>query len=69
MTPSELARAAGFKTVAELADAIGVKPPSLYQWREVPAKRAVQIEQLSEGRLQRHVMRPDLWPAPEGGAA
>lgn len=69
MSPKELARAAGFNSVADLAAAIGVKAPSLYQWRAIPASRAVQIEQVSEGRLPRHVMRPDLWPAPEGEAA
>jgi DNA-binding transcriptional regulator YdaS (Cro superfamily) len=64
VNPKELAEAAGFKTVTDLAAALGIKPPSINQWRRVPAERAVQIEKVSGGKLPRHKMRPDLFPAP-----
>lgn len=64
MDPKQLARDAGFESVTALASALGIKAPSINQWREVPAKRAVQIEAVSGGKLPRHVLRPDLWPAP-----
>ena len=65
-TPVELAKAAGFETVTALADALNIKAPSINQWDRVPAERAVQIEQVSNGKLPRHLIRPDLWSAPKG---
>ncbi|MCC6530947.1 MAG: helix-turn-helix domain-containing protein [Burkholderiales bacterium] len=42
-----------FGGAAKLADAIGVRAPSIYSWGErVPWRRQIQLEQLSRGALK-----------------
>jgi hypothetical protein len=60
-----LANRAGFKTVADLADALGIKAPSINQWEKIPPIRAVEIERVSGGKVTRAELRPDIF----GGAA
>jgi DNA-binding transcriptional regulator YdaS (Cro superfamily) len=59
----------------KLGEKIGVTGRAIYKWRAawnagnvraIPATRAVQIEQAVG--LDRHVMRPDLWPTPSEAA-
>lgn len=51
----------------ELARQLGIKPPSVYEWkvrRRIPAERVLEIERLTG--ISRHDLRPDVYgPAPE----
>ncbi len=51
--------------VPALADMLGVKRQTFYQWQRVPAERVLQIETATQGKLTRHEMRPDLYPQGE----
>jgi len=48
---------------AELAAACGVSYESVRKWRKngVPADRCLQIEQITEGKVTRADLRPDLF--------
>lgn len=54
--------------VSKLADAIGLKPNVVSNWRlrkQVPAERCVAIEDATGGQVTRHDLRPDVFgPAP-----
>jgi len=55
---------------AALARAINVTPQAISQWDRVPAERALAVEQATGGKVTRHQLRPDLYPASqENGAA
>lgn len=56
-----IANKAGFRTITDLAKALGISTPSIVQWKKIPAERAVQIEQVSGGRVTRRELRPDLY--------
>lgn len=64
MTPTEAielaAKLVGGK--AALAGSLKVSPPTVSQWssgsRPVPAERALQIEELTKGRVRREVLCP-----------
>jgi len=49
--------------VASLARAIGIAQPSVSGWSRIPAERVLAVEALT--RLQRSVLRPDLYGPPE----
>ena len=56
-------------TQSGLAKKVGVTPQAVQQWLAagvVPAKRVLQIETATEGRVTRGELRPDLYP-PEAG--
>jgi DNA-binding transcriptional regulator YdaS (Cro superfamily) len=63
MNPKQLAEKAGFKTVTALADALKIKAPSLFQWKKIPAERAAQLEEITNGRVTLKMLRPDLFPS------
>jgi DNA-binding transcriptional regulator YdaS (Cro superfamily) len=46
-----------------LAEAMGLTVMAIHQWetRQVPAERAVQIEQITGGKVKRQELRPDLY--------
>ena len=44
---------------ASLARKLGIKPPSIYSWREIPHKRLTQIEAITG--IPREELRPDLF--------
>lgn len=48
---------------AALARALGIAQPSIAGWRRVPATRVLAVEAASG--VPRHVLRPDVFPAPE----
>lgn len=52
-------------TQTELARRLGVQKPAVSRWesgaRRIPAERAVQIELVTEGKIPRHITRPDLF--------
>ncbi len=66
MTPQQaVAKAAGlFDSHADFAKKLGVKPPTVSQWlssaRPVPVSRALQIEKLTGGQVDRKVLCPDF---------
>jgi len=47
-----------------LAKACGVSYQAVYKWRMtgVSAERAIQIEEVTQGGVTRHELRPDLFP-------
>jgi DNA-binding transcriptional regulator YdaS (Cro superfamily) len=55
--------------VTRLAEILGIKRPALYQWTRVPAERVASIEEATEGKVTRHQLRPDLYPADREHAA
>jgi hypothetical protein len=50
-----------------LAAHLGIKAPSIYSWKRVPAERARAVSKITGIPL--HVLRPDVWPAPLAVAA
>lgn len=57
------------KSIKATADALGVKPPTVCQWRAgkrpVPPRRCVELEQLTGGVISRKELRADwagIWP-------
>jgi DNA-binding transcriptional regulator YdaS (Cro superfamily) len=57
---------------AELARRLGCSKQLVSHWRtgrqRVPAETALDIERVSDGKIIRHELRPDLWPAPQEAA-
>ncbi|WP_038153445.1 Cro/CI family transcriptional regulator [Trabulsiella guamensis] len=48
-----------FGGVSKVADALGIKHPSVSEWREViPECRAYQLEKITSGKLK---FRPELY--------
>lgn len=56
-----------FGSLKKLADKMGVSWNCIYQWKargqQIPLKNIAIIEQLSEGRITRQMMRPDKFNA------
>lgn len=50
-----------FGSIRAAADAMEIEPPAIYQWDVVPPKRAIHIESLTQGRIQRCLLRPDYF--------
>ncbi|MDX2224926.1 MAG: pyruvate, phosphate dikinase [Rhodospirillaceae bacterium] len=55
--------------VAALARAINVTPQAVSQWDRVPAERVLAVETATAGKVSRHDLRPDLYPAAGGAPA
>ena len=43
-----------------LADALGIRAPSIAGWTQIPAERVLHIEKITG--VSRHILRPDLYP-------
>ena len=54
--------------VSRLAKQLDCKRQALHQWDEVPRGRVLEIEEITLGAVQRHEMRPDIYPPPKEGA-
>lgn len=56
-------------SVSALAERLGVKPPTVYQWktedRPVPPRLAIAIEREWPGVATVHDLRPDVFGLPE----
>jgi len=56
-----------FGTLKALAEQMGVTYNCVYMWkargRQIPLKNLAKIEQLSDGRITRQMMRPDKFNA------
>jgi DNA-binding transcriptional regulator YdaS (Cro superfamily) len=51
-----------------LANLCGVKQAHVWKWlrmERIPAERAIQIELVTEGRVTRQDLRPDIFGAPK----
>jgi DNA-binding transcriptional regulator YdaS (Cro superfamily) len=62
-TPLEVA-IAHIGSQQALADLLGVKPPSVSEWRKrgrPPAERCIAIEDATGGQVTRYALRPDVF--------
>jgi hypothetical protein len=53
-----------FGTLYRLAMLLGIRETAVYQWRSranIPIKHIRKIEELSEGRITREMLRPDIF--------
>lgn len=52
---------------AQLARILGVSQPNVWHWlhkaERVPAEYVIKIEQATDGKVSRHELRPDIYPA------
>lgn len=55
--------------ISKLANILGVRRQTFYQWRRVPSVRVLAIEAATDGKVSRHEIRPDLYPEDHAGAA
>jgi hypothetical protein len=62
MNPMDLLRIE-FRTLENLANQLGIPANTVYQWGKtnIPFRWIKDIEQLSELRLTREMLRPDLF--------
>jgi DNA-binding transcriptional regulator YdaS (Cro superfamily) len=49
-------------TAPLIAEALGILPGGVWQWRRVPAQHVLTIERLL--KIPRYRIRPDLYPPP-----
>jgi DNA-binding transcriptional regulator YdaS (Cro superfamily) len=55
---------AEFGSITKLAEQLEIRPSAVYNWADrgqVPIKHLKRILELSEGRLTKEIMRPDLF--------
>lgn len=45
-----------------LSRTLGISEAAPYHWRQIPAHHVLAIEAATGGRLNRHALRPDLYP-------
>ena len=48
---------------AALARRLGIKQPSVFGWKKVPARRAIAVEAITG--IPRERLRPDIYPPQE----
>ena len=53
-------------TLAELARRTGCKYQTIQQWRDnggkIPAEHVLKFEAATNGKVSRHIFRPDIYP-------
>ena len=47
-------------SASKLAEALGITPPAVHKWKDVPARHVHEIERLTG--IPRSTLRPDLYP-------
>jgi len=62
MNPLDLLRVE-FRTLKDLAEKLDIRANTAYLWNRsgIPPKYLRQIEELSQGRLTKEMLRPDLF--------
>jgi DNA-binding transcriptional regulator YdaS (Cro superfamily) len=53
-----------FGSLYRLAQLLGLRETAIYQWKartNIPIKHIRKIEELSEGRITREMLRPDIF--------
>ena len=62
MNPMDLLKIE-FGSLKDLAEKLDLKPNTVYLWGQsnIPFKYLKQIEQITEGRLTKEMLRPDLF--------
>jgi DNA-binding transcriptional regulator YdaS (Cro superfamily) len=64
MNKTSLQRAIEITGLTRLAEAVGVRPPTIHVWMKstgkAPAKHVIAIERASG--ISRHELRPDIYP-------
>lgn len=53
-----------FGTLYKLAILLGIRETAIYQWKSrtnIPIKHVRRIEELSNGRITREMLRPDIF--------
>lgn len=51
-----------FGTQTALAKKLRIQRAAVSQWKQVPVKHVLKIEELTGGTVTRHVLRPDVYP-------
>lgn len=52
----------------QIAKQLGIPNPNVYQWfkgKKIPYKHVLTLEKLTEGRVKRWELRPDVYPPEE----
>ncbi|WP_415460592.1 transcriptional regulator [Acetobacter orientalis] len=49
--------------VQSLARALGIQPPSIYSWRDIPPRRALKIAEITG--IPASELRPDVFGVPK----
>jgi DNA-binding transcriptional regulator YdaS (Cro superfamily) len=55
---------AEFGTLGRLAELLEIRPSAVYNWADrghIPVKHMARIRELSEGRVTKEMLRPDLF--------
>lgn len=52
--------------LAALAEALGIFPQAISQWKKVPTTRVLAVERITG--IPKEVLRPDIYPAEQGAA-
>lgn len=55
---------AEFGTLTRLAKILGIRATAIYNWADrghIPIKHLAKLRELSEGRLTKEILRPDLF--------
>lgn len=62
MNPMDLLKVE-FGSLKSLADALGIKQNTVYCWHQsnIPIKYLKKIEDLTDGKVNRYLLRPDLF--------
>lgn len=59
-------------SLSEFALRLGVSPQVVAMWKKrdrVPAERVLDVERVTEGKVTRSELRPDIYPPQEQAAA
>lgn len=57
-----LQRAFNIAKVRSIAKELDISTAALYRWRKCPPAHVLTLERLTEGKVSRHDLRPDLYP-------
>ena len=55
--------------VPKLADLLEIERQAIYQWKQTPVKRVLDIEEATDAKVTRYELRPDIYGDPPQQAA